>query len=275
MPNGQDNSFRRGLAACGLGRPLRAILLGVLSIAGASQTSSAADDGLWSVTTFAGFGIAPDSLGADEYEIGPGVRAVARYRQFFVEASPNGGKANLIPSDRFQAGPVIRRRGGRNDVDDPVVDRLSDVNATIEVGGFVSATLSGITLGAEVTRDVLGEHDGFVAEVGVRAPMPLSESLTLTPSLGTAIVSEGFAETYFGVDAANAARSGLSRFDADGGIAAVSAGLSARHGLSDRLAIVVSGRYARLLGDAADTPIVAVRGSADQFSGQAGLSYRF
>ena len=39
--------------------------------------------------------------------------------------------------------------------------------------------------------------------------------------------------------------------------------------------VFVLGSYSRLQGDIADSPIVAIRGDADQFFGGAGLTYTF
>ena len=67
----------------------------------------------------------------------------------------------------------------------------------------------------------------------------------------------------------------LIDFDADGGLGAISAGLAARFQLSDRIALNLQGRYARLLDDAASSPVTADRGSADQAFLRSTISYRF
>ena len=45
--------------------------------------------------------------------------------------------------------------------------------------------------------------------------------------------------------------------------------------MTDRVSIVALTTYSRLLGDAADSPLVSSEGSADQLSAMLGLSYRW
>jgi outer membrane protein len=240
-----------------------------------ASASAVADDAGFALTLSAGAGLGPDYLGSNDYAVGFGGSLRASYGRYFIEASLESAKANISGVEGLELGPVVRERGGRSDVEDGVVDRLRDIDKTIEVGGFVRVDLGAVDVGLEVTHDVGGEHNGFIAELGARLPLPVSETITLTPSIGTAWISDDFADTYFSIDADNAARSGLDRFDADGGLGAISAGLAARFQLSDRIALNLLGRYARLLDDAASSPVTDDRGSADQAFLRSTISYRF
>ena len=70
---------------------------------------------------------------------------------------------------------------------------------------------------------------------------------------------------YFGINAANAASSGLDQFDADAGFKDASLELSATWRLSDRWSLTGLGVYKRLLGDASDSPITDDVGNENQF----------
>ena len=70
---------------------------------------------------------------------------------------------------------------------------------------------------------------------------------------------------YFGIDAADARRSGLDQHDADAGFKDIAIGGAVLHDLTERLQVGLLARYARLVGDAADSPIVDDEGSANQF----------
>ena len=73
-----------------------------------------------------------------------------------------------------------------------------------------------------------------------------------------------------GQSAASAA--GLPVFDADAGIKDVVFGLSSDVPVTPDWTLKLGGRYTRLLGDAAESPVVE---DEDQFSGSIGLTYRF
>jgi MipA family protein len=83
-------------------------------------------------------------------------------------------------------------------------------------------------------------------------------------------------DTYFGVTEAEASASGSHLTACDPASSFKTAGLEARavYALSDTTRLHIRAGWDRFIGDAADSPIVAV-GSKDQFSIGAGLTYRF
>jgi outer membrane protein len=64
----------------------------------------------------------------------------------------------------------------------------------------------------------------------------------------------------------------LPAFSPDAGIKDAHIEIGAEVLLSDRWLLRAGGRYARLLGDAADSPVIETE---NQFSGTLGLGYRF
>jgi outer membrane scaffolding protein for murein synthesis (MipA/OmpV family) len=82
-------------------------------------------------------------------------------------------------------------------------------------------------------------------------------------------------DSFFGIDGAQSAASGLEPFEAEAGLKDVGLSLRLNYGLTERWSILASGEYRRLLGDAADSPIVADEGSADQLQSFVALGYRF
>jgi outer membrane protein len=81
-------------------------------------------------------------------------------------------------------------------------------------------------------------------------------------------VGDAYNEAYFGVNAAQAAASGLPVYDVSGGLYSYGAGASVIAPLSsDRSwALVFVAGYDRLTGDAGDSPLVQQRGDDDQAS---------
>ena len=80
---------------------------------------------------------------------------------------------------------------------------------------------------------------------------------------------------YFGVTPAAATTSGLPAYDPGGGIQSVGITAGYHRMLGKRWGIAVYGRYDRLIGDAADSPVTRQLGSRSQPSGGIALSYTF
>ena len=80
---------------------------------------------------------------------------------------------------------------------------------------------------------------------------------------------------YFGIDAANAARSGLDRYNADAEGKDVGLDLALGFGQGPGWRASLIGRYRRLLDDVADSPIFRSEGDEDQYFAGAIVGYRF
>lgn len=97
----------------------------------------------------------------------------------------------------------------------------------------------------------------------------------LEASVGSTWASEDYMSSYFGIDSADAARSGLDRFNADEGFKDVSLGGALNYRFLERWSVTALATYARLLGDAEDSPVVDDVGGANQFFAGALINYRF
>ncbi|HEU0284431.1 MAG TPA: MipA/OmpV family protein, partial [Sphingomicrobium sp.] len=91
-----------------------------------------------------------------------------------------------------------------------------------------------------------------------------------------ALFSDGrYQRAYFGVTPAVALASGLPAYRPGGGIHGVAAASSLSIQFNPRWGLFGFGRYERLVGDAAKSPIVRELGSRNQLSGGVGLNYTF
>ena len=86
---------------------------------------------------------------------------------------------------------------------------------------------------------------------------------------------DNYHDAYFSVTPAVAAATGLPVFDAEGGIHSIGAVAGLTHMLSRDWGVYGFAGYDRLVGDAADSPIVRAFGSRDQYSAGLGLFYSF
>jgi outer membrane protein len=79
-------------------------------------------------------------------------------------------------------------------------------------------------------------------------------------------------DSYFGIDSAQADRSGLARYQPTSGLKDVSARLTAQYALTERLSLTSLVGTSRLVGEAADSPMVRQK---TQFQTLLGGSYSF
>ncbi|WP_077148510.1 MipA/OmpV family protein [Sphingopyxis sp. KK2] len=219
--------------------------------------------------------LSPSWPGADKYSIGPYVD-LSRERvgtEFTFEAADESFGAPLITSGKFAFGPAFGFVGKRTAAD--VGANLPKVGLTIEAGGFaqVSPTPS-FRLRAEARRG-LGGHDGFVGEVSADYIARDGDDWLFSIGPRVTLGDGKYQRAYFGVSPAAAAASGLPAHDIDGGVHAVGLTAGYLRQLTPSWGFAVYGRYDRLVGDAARSPIVRQLGSRNQPSVGVALSYTF
>ncbi len=183
----------------------------------------------------------------------------------------NSAQWNLLPeSSPWAVGPVLSLRSARdNDVADAVVKRLRKVDASAGAGVFgeyrwrvlVDASDS-LTAGVELQGGKGGAH----AQASLGYQWQAASGLRLNVSTHVGAASAKYQRTYFDVDANNATRSGLPRYAGERGVDEAGLALGASYEVSRDWLLIGRVQAARLVGDAADSPIVRLRGSRNQSS---------
>ncbi len=223
---------------------------------------------------------APDYLGSDNNE---GGFAPLLRLQFGGEryVSLLGGRlqANLVDDKQFAAGPVLNRRAERDDVKEDAVDAMKDIDAATEAGLFGAYKMGlgagSLTLQARYLTDVSDTHDGSLVEVEANYAQKMAQGCTVGVLAGTTWGDHDYMNTYFGVNAADAVRSGLPVFDADGGSRDVRITPYMLHDIGNSWTLVGLVQLQRLVSDPSDSPVVDDVGSETQISAAAGALYRF
>jgi outer membrane protein len=187
----------------------------------------------------------------------------------------DGFGLGLIDVGQFRAGPVGAIRLSRKQGDDTKLLGLGDVDTAYEFGIFAEYMwASWLRTRAEV-RQGTGGHHGVVADLTADAIARVSPQLTFSAGPRITLASTPATTPYFSITAAQAAASGLPAFDAKGGVRSVGAGAKARYLWSPQWGTHVFVEYERLTGDAKNSPLVALRGSPDQWTFGAGITYAF
>lgn len=271
-------------AACGLTSP--ALAQSAPSTLPTPDAIAAKD----SLTVGVGAAILPDYEGSDHYRVTPagavrgkvsGISFITRGTYLYVDVVPKAGRFS------FDAGPVIGARfDRRHHSEDAVVRLLSKRKTAIEAGAFVGASLRGLTnpydtlaLRLDVRHDIAGAHRSTVFSPNIDFSTPLSRRTYASLGVGAEFVSKRFADYYFSIGPGDSAATGgaLPVFDAKGGMknwkASVLLNQSITGDLLRGFSVFGLGQYSRLVGDFKRSPIVAQRGSANQWVGALGLAY--
>jgi MipA family protein len=261
------------------------VLSTILTVAAGPAVAADDGDSWWADLDFAlsaGAGVGPDYEGSDDYEPAPlpGLRVANLYHPN-THVSIRGLKfeSNFLPSDHFQLGIVADYLSDYDGVDDDAVNDLERPAAAVHVGpvaGFEFTDERRIRYGIEIaaTYDVL-HGNGFLVTPRTSIRVPLAKNVFLNGSVEASWASDDYMSNRFAISAADAARSGLRLYDADAGFKDVEFGVGATYAFTKHWSVSMSGRYERLLGDAADSPIVDDRGSQDAFRFGALVNYRF
>lgn len=195
---------------------------------------------------------------------------------------------NNGPGWDFQAGPVVNVNLNRTArIQDRQVSALGKIDAAIEAGGFVGVGRQGLitsdydklTLGVSYTHDVGTVHKSYIVSPSINYGTPLSRKAYVLLNLSANYMGNGYAQTYFGVTPQGSAASGLPAYAARKGWKDWTLGamgnVALTGDLTRGLSMVGGVGYRRMLDDAADSPVVRIAGSRDQWYGALGLAYTF
>ena len=219
--------------------------------------------------------IEPKYIGADNYKIAPLFHfKIARGdKQFGFSAPDDGPSLGLVSSDGFKMGVTGKIQGKRKASD--VGAAVGDVKTTYELGGFAQYEWQdSFRLRAKVLKGLNG-HDGVVGEVSADKIWRDGDKEVFSVGPRILLSDAKFQRAYFGVTPAVALATGLPVYRPGSGIYAVAAATGVTFALDNKWGLFGYGRYERLVGNAAKSPIVRQFGSRNQFSAGAGVNYTF
>ena len=224
---------------------------------------------VWSVNIGLAGGVSPDYEGSNDYEFGIGPNFDITWRDTVFYKGKSLG-AYLIREKGLRAGPILSWTSGRDEDDNDKLDGMGDVDSTVEAGGFISYRNSPLRFRLEARQDINSGHEGALVEMSAGSSLPLQKPLAFL-ALGTTWASDDYMESFFGVSSKQSGKSGLRTHNADAGIKDISLSLTAGHRFKKRWRIGGRIEYKRLIGDAADSPIVDDK---NQFMAGISFSYR-
>ncbi|NNM75547.1 MipA/OmpV family protein [Sphingomonas sp. ID1715] len=254
---------------------MRILILAPAAFALIATSAAAQQEGGRRVRVGVGAQLTPSYPGADEVSVGPfGDLSIARVgRTFTFEAPDESFGFSLLGRDGFGIGPAVSLQGSRKDKDVGVP--IGKVKTTVEAGGFVQYQYrENWRLRAEL-RKGLGGHDGLIGDVSADFIMRDGDRYVFSIGPRVTITDKDYQRAYFGVTPAQSAATGLTSYSPGGGVQSVGGTAGLVYQFSDKWGAFGYARYDRLVGDAADSPLVRRYGSRDQFSGGLALTYTF
>jgi outer membrane scaffolding protein for murein synthesis (MipA/OmpV family) len=226
----------------------------------------------------------PDYLGARDY--GASVRPGFFLRWGRLSISSGGGWAairqeydvrglglDLARTDQFHVSLGLRVDSGRSESDSPALAGMGDVKRTIRArAGAIWYFRPEWQIGASWTIDAFDRGGGNLVELKLQHEWPLSRRLQLTTGTTVAVGGPRYMQTYFGVNAEQAARSGYPEFSPGTSLRDVQLYTTLRADIGEDWVGLVGVGLSRTLGDVTDSPLTK-RPSA--WTMTAGIGYRF
>lgn len=195
-----------------------------------------------------GVAVGPSYPGSDE----------ARTSPWLIWRNAGFGEGASADRQGLSFSPSLGREGEREADDDADLAGLDDIDAAYELGLKASYGMGPIGAFATLRKGVSG-HSGLTGEIGAKYRTELSDRVTLWSGVSLGYGDADYNATYFGVTPAESAASGYAPFAPAGGLNRAAVTFEARYALTDSTALLGEVQYGKLIGDAADSPIVQDR----------------
>lgn len=252
------------------------IAFGIPAAAGAGEGVGGWLSGDWYLTVGATGLVAPDFEGGKKYMLSatPIISLGKAGNPVRFSSRNDNISLALVDQGDLRAG-VAGKFLWRQDNDEDALRGLDPVRWGGEIGGFFEFyPLDWVRMRAEM-RHGIRAHKGIVADIAVDAFHDVTPEIRLSGGPRVSFASARYFDAYYGVDADESLRSGLSEYHAGGGVRAIGLGGAITWKVSDPITTSLFGEYSRLMGPAADSSIVRERGTRDQFTLGVSATYRF
>ncbi|MEM7123061.1 MAG: MipA/OmpV family protein [Pseudomonadota bacterium] len=235
------------------------------------------EDGDWDVVLGAVTTYGPKYLGSDEQEFGvfPVVDIV--WDDSIYLNMRNGLGAYVYSDKTLRIGGGIGYAFGRDEDDLDGLDGFGDVDGgaalvgTLEYNFLGAIRIPGLSVGSRLQYQFTGD-EGLLFETDIGYRFAVTDMFFVRPSAGIAVADGDYMQSQFGVSSSQSAGSGLPVYSPGAGVRSVGSTLGMSYLLTDNLSLRGAVIYQRLVGDAADSPLVQ---NENQVTGLLGLTYDF
>ncbi|ALP52959.1 hypothetical protein Tel_07210 [Candidatus Tenderia electrophaga] len=214
----------------------------------------------------------PEYEGADKYEVKAFPLIGAEYKRRFFINFINGAGMYLLNSGALQLGTGVAYAFGRDEDDSAHLRGLGHIDGGALFNLFGEYTSGPYSLGAKYLNQVSGDDTGYMVEVGAGYHSRVRGDLILKYGMQATYADSDYMASFFGVSQAQSLASGLVGYSAAAGFKSAALQLRSIYLLSPKWAMQGHIKLERLLGDAADSPVVQ---DERQVSLVLGLVYHF
>lgn len=196
-----------------------------------------------------------------------------RWASGWFAGTTNGIGYNFSRQSGVQYGVRVTADFGRDESRSAVLRGLGDVDARPELGAFYNLQPTDHTFLTSSVRYGSGQgRDGLLIDLGAGLNAQVAPAWRMGAGVAATWANAAYTQSYFGVDAAQAARSGRSVYTASAGMRDVRVSVSATYAITPRASATAALSYSRLQGDAASSPIVRDRAGVN---GVLAVTYAF
>lgn len=180
-----------------------------------------------------------------------------QWRNGFFAGALNGLGYNASARPELAYGVRITPSFGRKEHRSDALRGLGDIPLRPELGAFLNVQpLRGLSLNSSLRHGSGSDRQGLLLDLGASWSLPLGPGLRLGTSLAATWANAAYQQDYFGVDAAQAQRSGYAAYTPSAGLRDVRVGASLTHRLSPDWSLTGSLSRSELQGDARRSPLV-------------------
>jgi len=268
---GRRNAFRadtRDLIRAMQIRPLfyLAALMGASPVFAQADDAPAPFEDAWKFRVGIGAGSQPKFPGSEEHRTSVMPMLTAAYGRFYIGGAPGAGSPAgvgmfLLRDSGWSAGIGLGAslRSPRKESDSPRLQGMGDIARTEQGSLFVNYDWRWLGVHSNVQTDIGGKGEGTTASLDLVAHVPLGAGFMLSAGPGATWADRKYQKTFFGVDAAQSAASGLAAYDAKAGVNLLRLNVGVNYRISSRWDVGLRAGLGRISGSAADSPVVERR----------------
>jgi outer membrane protein len=185
----------------------------------------------------------------------------------------NGVGYNFSTSPQMQYGLRLTADKGRKESRASALQGMGDVDPSAEGGAFFNYLLPGGVFLTSSARYGSGDkHQGLLIDLGAGYLTEIAPMWHLAAGVGATLANARYMQSYFGVTAAQSARSGYQVATASSGARDVRANVALSYSINPRTSATAALSVSSLLGDAKDSPLTRQRTAE---LGVLGVNYAF
>jgi MipA family protein len=250
--------------------------------AAAATTSSAATSAAvgaappqsdWVVTLGAGVMVGPKYPGSNSMRFQPIPAIDIEYKNLLFAKQDMPLGVYFINTPVWSAGLAVQYDNTqRRPSDNPALASIGGVDSTYRAKLFGSYTLSALTFSTSAAQDIGGHSEGLLIDANVIGTLPLGSKWYLSAGPGATWGNSQYQNTFFGVNQAQSAASGLPQYQAHAGLRDIYLSFEADYLITKHWTATATVKIAQLQSSAAHGPVTQSR---QQTTTTAALSYTF